>query len=214
MMEKAIEAIERHGILLVYPIKHRREPLSLWSVLHPKAKMDWAWDSDADPKIAQMWQLREALARTTDVVYAKWFRRRATFFSRGVYGAMLAEVRKQHPERKLSPAARTLLEILEDDSPQSTKVLKANADMQGRANETMYQKALDELFTFMLAVGAGEEQDGAFPSLRVGATRLLFEDLWEEGGDPEAMHRALEASYPFQRMFDDVFARLLGFQIR
>jgi hypothetical protein len=36
------------------------------------------------------------------------------------------------------------------------------------------------LFNRLWVVGFGEVDDGAFPSLAIGATKTLFEDLWEE----------------------------------
>jgi hypothetical protein len=42
---------------------------------------------------------------------------------------------------------------------------------------------MKELFTRLLIVGFGEVDDGAFPSARVGATELLFSDLWIDAGE-------------------------------
>jgi hypothetical protein len=39
---------------------------------------------------------------------------------------------------------------------------------------------MKDLFTRFLIVGFGEVEDGAFPSLAVGATELLYDDLWRE----------------------------------
>jgi len=38
-------------------------------------------------------------------------------------------------------------------------------------------------FAIVLSAGFGEVEDGAFPSLAVGATELLFEDLWRDGAE-------------------------------
>ena len=51
---------------------------------------------------------------------------------------------------------------------------------KGRFNEAAYQRALKELWTRLLIVAYGEVDEGAFPSLAIGATRLIFEDLWNE----------------------------------
>src|SRR5580704_451872 len=132
---RALAAIERRGILLVYPLANRAEPRSLWSELHPRSPMRWSWDAGADERVARLWRLREELARSSDVVYAKWFRGRATFFSRTVFRAMLVTLAAEGSLRaRLSRGASGLLDLLEDDSPQSTKELRANAGLQGRAN--------------------------------------------------------------------------------
>ena len=183
--ERALAAIERRGILLVYPLANRPEPRSLWSELHPRTPMQWSWDAGADGRVARLWRLREELARSGEVVYAKWFRGRATFFARGVFRGIVASLAREGDLRAgLSRRAAMLLDLLEDDSPQSTKQLRANADLQGKANEAAYTGALKELWTRLLVVGVGEVDDGAFPSLSMSAARLQFEDLWP--GSPEA----------------------------
>src|SRR5262249_24540704 len=90
---RAAPALQRHGILLVYPLKNRPEPRSLWHVLHPKVDMVWSWTADADPRVAEMWHLRERLAESRKVPYAKWYSGRATFFSPAVFRAMLGTFR-------------------------------------------------------------------------------------------------------------------------
>ncbi len=143
-LDRAVAAIERRGILLVYPLANRPEPKSLWSELHPRSEMRWSWDAGADGRVARLWRLREELARSEEVVYAKWFRGRATFFSRSVFRGMLASLAREADLRAgLSRQASSLLELLEDNSPQSTKQLRANADLQGRANESAYTRGLE-----------------------------------------------------------------------
>jgi hypothetical protein len=191
---KAIGAIDAHGILLVYPMANRAEPRSLWSVLHPRATMRWAWDESGDARVVELWRLRERLARGREVVFTKWFRGRATFFARDVFRAFLADLRTRGPlEAGLSREARTLLDVLEEDSPQSTKQLRRAADLQGKFLESTYTKAMRELWLRGLVVGAGEVDDGAFPSLAIGATRLLFEDLWLDSADSSHAERAADA---------------------
>lgn len=200
-LARAVRAVDEAGILLVYPLANRPEPPSLWSVLHPRTPMRWAWDDSADGRVVELWQLREELARSRRVVYAKWFRGRATFFSRSVFTAMLARmITASSAAPPLSGEARTLLDLLEESSPRSTKELRREADLQGRMLEGIYTRAMRELWTRLLAVGMGEIDDGAFPSLAVGATRLVFEDLWDEA-------TALAASDPAESSeLDDVLA--------
>ena len=79
---------------------------------------------------------------------------------------------------KLSRPAREILQALESDSPLSTKQLKKITELQGKDNEPSYNKAMKQLFSTLQIVGFGEVDDGAFPSLAVGATQLLYEDIW------------------------------------
>lgn len=179
--KKAVSAIEKRGILLVYPIDNRKEPRSLWSEFFPRSAMRWEWDAGGDDRVASLWRLREELSRSGKVVYAKWYRGRATFFSREAFVDVLAATGGARMDRARLPAeSRAILETLESDSPLSTKELKLEAGLRGKLLESTYEKAMRELWRRLLIVGYGELDDGAFPSLRVGATRHLFEDLWEE----------------------------------
>ncbi|HEY8278799.1 MAG TPA: hypothetical protein VIH99_04205 [Bdellovibrionota bacterium] len=192
----AIQSINRHGFLLVFPLDNAPEPRSLWSVAYPRSKMRWEWDADGDNRVADLWHLREELSRSRKVIYGKWYRGRATFFSRDLFRALLALYSRQPRFALLTKEARELLSLLRENSPQSTKQLKRASGLVGRALEPTYQKALAELWTRLLVAAFGEVDEGAFPSLAVGATSLLFEDLFEEAQalDPE---RAEALATPF-----------------
>ena len=181
MKRKAAEAIERRGALLVYPLSNRKEPGSLWSELFPRSHMRWAWDEGGDARVADLWIAREQLSRSRTVVYAKWFQGRATFFSRTVFAHLLAYLGShQAAQDGLSPDSREVLDLLLNDSPLSTKQLKAAANMEGRLMESTYNQASKPLWNRLLLVGFGEFDDSSFASLGVGATAALFEDLWNE----------------------------------
>src|SRR6201992_4465577 len=89
---KALAAIAEHGALLVYPIANRKQPRSLWSALYPRSEMHWAWDETADDRVVGLWHLRERLAKSRKVVYSKWYRGRAVFFTRDLFTDLLAAV--------------------------------------------------------------------------------------------------------------------------
>ena len=67
---------------------------------------------------------------------------------------------------------------------------------------------MKDLFTRFLIVGFGEVDDGAFPSLSVGASELLFDDLWREADEmqPSAARSVIDRLMPqtsaFRRYFD------------
>jgi hypothetical protein len=206
MKAKAIKAIERRGALLVYPLNNRKEPLSIWSELYPRSRMRWEWDADGDNRVAGLWSLREQLSRSRKVVYAKWFQGRATFFSYEVFTNLLAYLRSREvAEAGLSFKSRDVLDILLSDSPLSTKQLKAAADLEGRMMEPTYNRAMRPLWNHLLIVGFGEFEDSSFPSLGIGATATLFEDLWNdsakvsEGEADEFLRAKLGEQNPFYK---------------
>jgi hypothetical protein len=181
MPSDAVKRINERGVLLVFPINNRPLPLSLWSEFFPKTRMFWDWNDDAAGPVHDMWGLMKRLSDCREVVYSKWYQGRATFFSRELFSAMLClRCRQFDARRSLSTTARILFEVLENNSPLSTRKLKELTDLQGRLHEAEYSQAMKDLFSRLLIVGFGEVDDGAFPSLAVGATELLYDDLWRQ----------------------------------
>jgi len=210
----ALTAVEEHGILLVYPITNRSQPNSLWHVLYPRSEMRWAWDQGADGRVVHLWHLRERLASSRAAVYAKWFRGRAVFLSRPLFVAMLAAARTPSRDalHALSRESLELLSLLEDDSPQSSKTLRREAGLTGRHNEAVWTRALRALWERLLIVGTGEVEDGAFPSLAIGSTRLIFEELWDEAqaGPNDAQRALLSRAFPPDSAFGKHWHRTLA----
>jgi len=217
LLPQAVMSIENHGALLVFPINNRELPHSLWAEFFPKTKMIWEWNEDSDYKVADMWQLMKKLSDCREVVYSKWYQGRATFFSPELFAAMLSMARSARiPRHELSETARTLFEVLENNSPLSTKELKGLTDLRGKHNEGAYSRGMKELFTRFLIVGFGEVEDGAFPSLAVGATELLFEDLWRDGADmsQRKAHEVVDRLMPAGSHFRKFLEKTAGMGLR
>lgn len=181
-VKKAISAIERHGALLVFPINNQKDPLSLWHIFHPKTKMDWDWSASGNNAVPQLWHLRVELSESDDVVYTKWFRNRAIFFSKKLFTAILSFYSQQNDiEKSLSPTAKEIYAMLLEDSPLPAKKLRKRIyeEFGTQLTASELEKGVRELFSKLLIVGYGEVDEGAFPSLAIGATRTLFEDLWD-----------------------------------
>jgi len=204
----AVKRIHDRGVLLVFPINNRPLPLSLWSEFYPKTRMVWDWNDDAAGPVHDMWGLMKRLSDCREVVYSKWYQGRATFFSRELFGAMVCLRCRRFDARRLSSTARTLFEVLENNSPLSTRKLKELTDLQGRLHESEYSRAMKDLFSSLLIVGFGEVDDGAFPSLAVGATELLYDDLWRQAAAmpirkaQTTLDRFMPPSSHFRRFFD------------
>ncbi len=189
-VKEAVSHLDHHGALLIFPIKNRTEPLSLWQCFFPRKAMKWEWTDDADDGVAQLWHLRAILSSSRGAVYTKWYQGRAAVLSLKLFRAMIGVVAgESDPLCHLSLEARKILELLEDDSPLPTKRLRALAELSGKENERAFTKGMRELWSRLLIVGYGEIEEGGFPSLTVGATRLLFEQEWEEGARMSAAER-------------------------
>lgn len=206
-LRSAISAIEEHGALLLYPIDNKPDPKSVWSVFYPRTKMKWEWDQDGDDRVVKLWQLKTELAVSKKVIYSKWYRGRATFFSLEAFKLLIASQEKSF---NLTNEAKQILEVLEMDSPLSTKQIKVLTDLRGKVFESTYQKAMNQLFMHFLTVGMGEVEDGAFPSLAVSATKTIFEDLWLEANqlDPLKAKIQLEKKLGQNSLFLKQFRKL------
>jgi hypothetical protein len=215
-LSEAVKAVNRRGVLLVFPAANQADPPSLWSELHPRSRMRWEWNDDGDDRVGELWHLRARLARSGKVIYSKWYRGRATLISRPVFRAMLRAAHDRgDPVSGLRPESRQLLDLLEENSPQSTRSLRSEANLEGKPLEAIYARGLKELWARLLIVGAGEVDDGAFPSLAIGATKLLFEDLWAARDAPNAedarlLDSALAGSPAFTRFFNQLRAQPRG----
>jgi hypothetical protein len=178
-LARGVSIINRLGICLVYPIDNKPEFPSLWSEIYPKSPMRWAWDEDADPRVAEIWHLRGALAESSDVAYAKWFRGRATFFSLPVFHALLGRIATAGDVFSGLPhESAEIMERLREVSPRSSKEIRNEVGLRGKQFESLFTHAMKALWTRLLVVGTGEIPDGAFPSLAVAATEMMFEDTW------------------------------------
>lgn len=220
MSKKAKRLVDELGICLVYPIANKPEPPSLWNALWPNSKMDWSWDSGADDRVAELWHLRARLAESHDVAYGKWFKGRATFFSLPVFHALLGRICETgDPYADLSRAAHDILALLRERSPLSTKLLRQEAGLRGKPHDRTFNQAMKMLWSRLLIVGVGEVEDGAFPSLAVGATELLFEDAWlsrakVSGDSRKRLDEALRRSKAFEKEHDRVLGDLRATELR
>lgn len=216
--DKSIEAINKAGVLLVFPVKNAKEPASIWSALYPRSQMVWDWDSTGSKKVHDLWFLMKRLSACQKVVYSKWYQGRATFFSRELFKALLRVHRFDSDglakdfsalsaDLEVHSYAKQILEALEMDSPLSTRDLKKITELQGRMYEGLFNRSLKLLFLNFLVVGFGEVDDGAFPSLAVGATKLLYEDLWQEASSAslreaeKLIHAKMHPNSKFARFY-------------
>lgn len=208
----AVKAVARDGVLLVFPMDNRAEVPSLWSRLHPGEVMRWTWDDGGDQRVFDLWHLRAKLMVSRKVVYAKWFRGRATVLAPDVFAAMLCALRDGRDLRAgLLPEAKAIMEVLDENSPVSTKELRRLTDLQGKFNEKAWTKATAQLWSRLLVVGYGEVADGAFPSLAIGATESLFDELWDESGAllPAKAHATIAGRLGVESAFHRYFEKTL-----
>lgn len=203
----ALAAIDTLGICLVFPHDNRPEPASLWSHFFPRTRMRWEWDAGGDDRVPTLWHLRTELATSGRAVYTKWWQGRATFLSLPVFSGLVRMLAVDE-ELGLSETARVLLRCYEEQSPLSTKEVKRAAELEGRTHARDFEAGMKELWSRLLVVGAGEKEEGSYPSLLVGASKWMHESAFRTGlAMPEedalaVIDRYLPAGTPFRRWFD------------
>lgn len=206
VLEKSIRAVKDHEWLLVFPIPNKTEPKSLWHVLHPKTVMRWEWTEAADDKVVRLWNLRRRLAESRRVIYSKWYRGRATLFSESIFKKLWVYF---GPARdRIGGEGREIIDLLEMESPLSTKQIRRGVELTGKENEKRYTASMKELWRTFAIVGVGEVDDGAFPSLAHAGTRVVFEDLCAAAEQEETFESA--RSWLEKNVKDKSFRRLLG----
>lgn len=207
---KAIKAINKYGILLVYPLNGKKEPHSLWSEFYPRSQMNWAWDDGADDRVNDLWILMKELSVSKSVVYSKWYKDRGTFFSKEAFASLLSHLRKVNPlEANLFPEAQLVYSALSENSPLSTKELKEVTELKGKFFQSTYNNSLRHLYRRGLIVSFGEKDDGVFPSACMGATQLIFEDLWKSSFEfktqsAQCLEKVFKAQPSIQKQFQRI----------
>lgn len=175
--------------------------------------MNWDWSEEGDERIAELWHLRTELSTSGKVVYGKWVQNRGTLLSRELYTVLLSFIsNRRESELGLSREATELLRVLNEDSPLATKSLKLALGLYGADGRAVFERSLKELWLRLLVVGFGETEEGGYPSLAVGSTRLLFEDSWEESAriPQDARDAAIKRYLDHHPAFQKNFRRMLA----
>lgn len=192
---KVIQLIQNKHLLIVFPIQNRRDPPSLWHALHPRSEMRWEWNEDGDRRVETLWHQRGRISHSGQIFYSKWFRGRATVMSLDMTSVLITLLQAAPPS--LSSPAQDVLDFLREDSPRSPRQIKAECGLQGRLMERYYERALKELWQRLYITGYGEIDDGAFPSLALGATSVLFENIWTSATAAAKEPTAIENAHAF-----------------
>jgi len=121
--QRSLQAIEKQGALLVFPIANSNEPHSLWSQLFSQDENALEWDDGADNRVAELWHFTRRAGSFSPGRLFEMVPRARTFFSKSVFQTMLALRRPFEPVLAMTEA-RSVLEILEENSPLSTKALR------------------------------------------------------------------------------------------
>ena len=104
-----------------------------------------------DPEASLTWRLKDELVRRGNVYYAKLARGKATFIAPRMipYFHAIWRIRRAEEKRRLSRAARAVLQVLRKEWEMSTSDLR---DESGVKDRQAFIKAIDELQAAMIVV--------------------------------------------------------------
>lgn len=177
-LKGALEHVEKVGRVAIFPEKNKKKSsiISLWELFFPRTKMKWEWDDSADNRVVKLWWLKNEIAQTQKVLYGRFFGNRPILVSKNEARRTMAGL-----ERKpLSSLAREILSRLEDNSPQTKRMIgKSLRDDGWEITKGDFERALLSLQKQFLIVNLGdsEREKGPMPSTEYAALSLVFPDL-------------------------------------
>jgi hypothetical protein len=177
-VENAIREVERLGCVAVFPEKSSKKSsiVSLWELFYPRSPMKWEWDESADNRVVKLWWLKNEVARTQKVLYGRFFSNRPVFVS----PSEAQKILKSLHLRPLSPLAREILARLEDNSPQTKRMLGRELRGDGwEPTRADFERALLDLQKSfqIVSLGDSEREKGPMPSSEYAAFGLIFPNL-------------------------------------
>jgi len=173
-LRSCLEFIQREGVVSVFPAKGKRALPSLFRFLHPRSSFSWVWDENGDDKVVKLWWLKNEIAASKKVLYGRFFTNQPVF----VAFARAKELRAQVQRVPLGELDRYVLELLEQNSPQTLRMMKRQARLEGRDFlRSEWQKSLLKLQKQFLICSLGDStrESGPMPSTEYVALEHFFD---------------------------------------
>ena len=162
----ALRFIEEVGFCFAFKTEQSELPC-LWNAVCGERTPAYPEHTHHDEAISFVWRMKDELPGERKIYYGKLLRSRPTMVSleflpafyvlagrRGVRGTRDAD-RKEG----LLPAARQILEALEDSWPQSTRGLKIATAHLSRARRAAFDRSIAQLQSLMLIAKVAEEYE-------------------------------------------------------
>jgi len=177
-LQSALDQVEKIGRVAIFPEKKpsKHSIISLWELFYPRTKMKWEWDDSADNRVVKLWWLKNEIAQTQKVLYGRFFGNRPVLVSKSETRRTLKTLEK----KPLTSLAREILSRLEDNSPQTKRMLGRELRAEGwEPTKSEFERSLIDLQKNFLIVSLGdsEREKGPMPSSEYAALSLIFPDL-------------------------------------
>lgn len=128
--QEALEYISKYGVVTLFPVKGLAFP-SLYK----------ATKGNHQEKFENAWKWADELGYKKQIHYGKLVGKQVTFFSEEMFPYFYRLYRRN----PLSPTALQILDVLRQNGPTSTTVLRKTLGLWGKENKSEFVKAMDQL---------------------------------------------------------------------
>jgi Winged helix DNA-binding domain len=157
----AVRFINAAGYCLLFPVQNVPLP-SLYYAMARRSPITW------DKHCKKLWNWKDQVGRRRRAFYAKYFKGRGTFISLELLSCFLAlegsavrpdDYERQYAAGQISHDARTIWQALEQHGPFATLELRHACQMDTKAGNARFKRAMLELQRRLLVVHSGTEQE-------------------------------------------------------
>src|SRR5271155_2726177 len=160
----AVKYIDATGYCMLFPVSNVPLPSLYYAVTrrNPHAEMIW------DKYSAMVWRWKDELPRRRRAYYAKYFRGRGTLISLKLLPHFLAmrhsavmpgDHQRFYSEGRIRDDARIIWQALEEHGPLATLELRNACNMDTKAGNVRFKRAILELQRMLIVVHFGAEQE-------------------------------------------------------
>lgn len=163
---EAVKYIDVTGYCMLYPVANVPLPSLYYAVTRRNPHVDFVWDKYS----VMLWRWKDELPRRRRAFYAKYFRARGTFISLRFLPYFLAmreaavvsgDHDRFYAEGRIREDARVIWEALAEHGPMATLELRHACNMDTKAGNVRFKRAILDLQCLLIAVHFGAEQETA-----------------------------------------------------
>jgi hypothetical protein len=163
---EALQYINATGYCVLFPVQNVPLPSLYYAVTRRNPHDEIIWDHDSQ----LVWRWKDELPHRRRVFYGKYFRGRGTFISLAYLPYFLAmresatqadDHQRFYARGRISDDARILWQGLAEHGPLATLELRHLCQMDTKAGNARFKRAIVELQSWLVAVRFGAEQETA-----------------------------------------------------
>jgi hypothetical protein len=163
---EAVKYIDATGYCMLYPVANVPLPSLYYAVTRRNPHVDFVWDKYS----VMLWRWKDELPRRRRAYCAKYFRGRGTLISLKFLPHFLAmrdtaveprDHERFYAEGRIREDARAIWEALAEHGPLATLELRHACNMDSKAGNARFKRAILDLQCLLVAVHFGVEQETA-----------------------------------------------------